>query len=148
MATVEEHYQETITQHARQILSFLRTFEALQEQIHLGKINEHQEELVGKVGDLFPAINSETEKLEIPPNRDVFHKKWLEALEHLEDAYTSFRTGSPHNLLVPNSFETDRNGDRRGDRNGRRAQLCGNQNWRITSSITWRNSFGVATARE
>ncbi len=100
MATVEEHYQETITQHARQILSFLRTFEALQEQIHLGKINEHQEELVGKVGDLFPAINSETEKLEIPPNRDVFHKKWLEALEHLEDAYTSFRTGSPHNFIV------------------------------------------------
>ena len=100
MATVETYYQETITQHAGRILSFLRTFEALQEQIHLGKINEHQEELVGKVGDLFSAINAETEKLEIPPNRDVFHKKWLEALEHLEDAYTSFRTGSPHNFIV------------------------------------------------
>ena len=100
MASVAEHYHETTTRQAEQILSFLRTFEALQEQIHLGKISQHQAELVEKVGDLFSAINAENEHLEVPPERAAFHTKWLAALEHLDDAYTSFRTGSAHNFIV------------------------------------------------
>ena len=88
MESVAERYHETMTRQAEQILSFLRTFEALQEQIHLARIPEHQAELVEKVGDLFSVINAENEHLEVPPERAAFHKQWLEALEHLDDAYT------------------------------------------------------------
>ena len=100
MASVADHYHETITRQAERILGFLRTFEALQEQIHLAKIPQHQAELVEKVGDLFTALNAQNEHLEVPPERAAFHTQWLAALEQLDDAYTSFRTGSAHNFIV------------------------------------------------
>jgi phospholipase/carboxylesterase len=40
------------------------------------------------------------EGLPVPPSLEAFHKKWREALAHLEDAYTSFLTGSEFNFLV------------------------------------------------
>ena len=91
MESVAENYHQTTTRQAEQILEFLRTFEALQEQIHLAKIPHHQAELVEQVGDLFTSLNAQNEHLEVPPERAAFHKQWLEALEHLDDAYTSFR---------------------------------------------------------
>ena len=100
MESVAENYHQTTTRQAEQILGFLRTFEALQEQIHLAKIPQHQAELVEQVGDLFTSLNTQNEGLEVPPDRADFHTHWLEALEHLEDAYTSFRTGSAHNFIV------------------------------------------------
>lgn len=100
MTDVRANYVETTTDHAGKILSFLRIFEALQQEIHLAKIEAHQKDLVGKVGDLFATINEQNENLEVPSERNTFHSKWTEALEHLEDAYTSFRTGSPHNFIV------------------------------------------------
>ena len=100
MASVADHYHETITRQAERILGFLRTFEALQEQIHLAKIPQHQAELVEQVGDLFTALSAQNEHLEIPPDRTAFHTQWLAALEQLDDAYTSFRTGSAHNFIV------------------------------------------------
>ena len=48
----------------------------------------------------FPLLNAELEGLEAPDGRAAFHKKWLEALEQLEDAYTSFLTGSEANFIV------------------------------------------------
>ena len=86
MASVADHYQETTSRQAERILEFLRTFEALQEQIHLAKIPQHQTELVEQVGDLFTDLNAQNEHLGIPPDRAAFHTQWLEALEQLEDA--------------------------------------------------------------
>ncbi len=100
MESATDHYQRTTTRQAEQILGFLRTFEALQEQIHLAKIPQHQAELVEEVGDLFTTLNTHNEGLAVPSDRTAFHTDWLEALAHLEDAYTSFRTGSAHNFIV------------------------------------------------
>ena len=86
MTDVRANYVETTTDHAGKILSFLRIFEALQQEIHLSKIEAHQKDLVGKVGDLFATINEQNENLEVPSERNTFHSKWTEALEHLEDA--------------------------------------------------------------
>ena len=74
MASVADHYHQTTTRQAEQILEFLRTFEALQEQIHLAKIPQHQAELVEQVGNLFTDLNAQNEDLEIPPERAAFHK--------------------------------------------------------------------------
>lgn len=100
MGSAADHYQETTARHAERILTFLRTFEALQERIHLAQIAKHQHELIEQVGDLFVSVRTETEMLEVPAEREAVHARWLQALEYLEDAYTTFRTGSPHNFLV------------------------------------------------
>jgi phospholipase/carboxylesterase len=103
MTASAEHYREVIGRQETQVLPFLRAFESLQEHIHLGKIKQHKEELFDQVGDLFPPVNNaleELEKLTIPPACESFHHKWREAVAHLEDAYTSFLTGSESNFLV------------------------------------------------
>ena len=100
MPTPEEHYRATIGHQEEQILPFLRVFEALQEQMHLTKLRQHKQDLLDKVGDLFPPLNTELETLTPPPGLADFQQKWREALEHLEDAYTSFLTASEFNPLV------------------------------------------------
>jgi phospholipase/carboxylesterase len=100
MATTVESYRSAIGGQEEQVLSFLRTFEALQEQIHLLKIRQHKQELLDKAGDPFPSINGELEHLTAPPGMEQFHQQWCDAVAHLEDAYTSFMTGSEFNFLV------------------------------------------------
>jgi phospholipase/carboxylesterase len=103
MTASAEHYREVIGQQEARILPFLRAFESLQEHIHLGKIKQHKQDLLDQVGDLFPPINSGLEELErstLPPELESFHHQWREAVAHLEDAYTSFLTGSEFNFLV------------------------------------------------
>ena len=101
MDSVADHYHQTTTRQAEQILGFLRTFEALQEQIHLAK-NPPASGRTGRTGGgpVHCPQYAQNEDLEVPPERAAFHKTWLEALEQLEDAYTSFRTGSAHNFIV------------------------------------------------
>jgi phospholipase/carboxylesterase len=94
------HYHAAISHQEEQILPFLRTFEALQEQMHLAKIKEHKQALFDKVGDLFPPLNTELEGLTPPAELEDFHQKWRDALAQLEDAYTSFLTASEFNPLV------------------------------------------------
>ena len=72
MASVAENYHQTTTRQAEQILGFLRTFEALQEQIHLAKIPQHQAELVEQVGDLFTALNTPERGPGSPPGPGRF----------------------------------------------------------------------------
>jgi phospholipase/carboxylesterase len=101
MAMSEEQYREMISGQETKILHFLRAFEWLQEHMHLGQIKQSKKDLFDKAGgDVFPPINAELEGLEVPSDCEEFHKKWLEALEQLEDAYTSFLTGSEVNFIV------------------------------------------------
>ena len=100
MATSAEQYRTTIAQQEEKIAHFLRTFEALQEKIHLVKIRQNKEELFDAVGDLFPPLNAEIESLTPPAGLEPFHQQWKEALEQLEDAYTSFLTGSEANFMA------------------------------------------------
>ena len=100
MATSAEQYRTTIGQQEEKIAHFLRTFEALQEKIHLVKIRQNKEELFDAVGDLFPPLNAEIESLTPPAGLESFHQQWKDALEQLEDAYTSFLTGSEANFMA------------------------------------------------
>lgn len=100
MPTPEEHYRACISRQEEHLLLFLHAFEALQEHLHLTKISQHKQDLFDQVGDLFPPLTTELEKLSVPPGLEDFHQQWREALAHLEDAYTSFLTGSEFNFLV------------------------------------------------
>ncbi len=101
MAPSEEQYRALISGQEQQILHFLRAFEWLQEHMHLGQIKQSKQDLFDKAGgDIFPPLNAELEGVEAPSGFEEFHKKWLEALEQLEDAYTSFLTGSEANFIV------------------------------------------------
>ena len=100
MALSQEQYREMISGQEKQILVFLRGFEWLQEHMHLGQIKQSKQDLFDRVGDIFPPIKAELDGLEAPSGCEDFHAKWLEALEQLEDAYTSFLTGSEVNFIV------------------------------------------------
>ena len=68
------------------------------EQIHLAKIPRIRRNLSSQVATCHrPQPRTRPGS---PPRNGPLHKTWLEALEQLEDAYTSFRTGSAHNFIV------------------------------------------------
>ena len=101
MAISAADYQAIISAQEEKILVFLRAFEWLQEHMHLGQIKQAKQDVFDRAGgDVFPPLNAALEGLEAPDGREAFHKKWLEALEQLEDAYTSFLTGSEANFIV------------------------------------------------
>ena len=101
MAISAADYQAIISAQEEKILVFLRAFEWLQEHMHLGQIKQVKQDVFDRAGgDVFPPLNAELEGLEAPDGREAFHTKWLEALEQLEDAYTSFLTGSEANFIV------------------------------------------------
>jgi len=49
MPTLEERYRAVISQQEEQLLPFLRAFEALQEQMYLAKVKQHNHDLVDNV---------------------------------------------------------------------------------------------------
>jgi phospholipase/carboxylesterase len=100
MATTETQYRTIIGQQEEQLLIFLRAFEALQEKIHFAKIKQHKQTLFDEVGDLFPPLTSALDELTPPPGLEKFHQQWREVVTHLDDAYTSFLTGSESNFFV------------------------------------------------
>lgn len=100
MPDIEASYRVAISLQEAQILTLLRAFEAIQEQMHFAKIRQHKQTLLDQVGDIFPSLNAELETLTPPPQLEQFHRQWRQALGHLEDAYTSFLTGSEHNFLI------------------------------------------------
>jgi phospholipase/carboxylesterase len=100
MPSPEERYPSVISHQEEQILTFLRTFEALQEQMHLAKIGQHKQDLFDKLGEFFPPLTTELEGLTPPRGQESFHEKWREAVAHFEDAYTSFLTASEFNPMV------------------------------------------------
>ena len=79
MPTLEECYRAVISQQEEQLLPFLRAFEALQEQLHLAKVAQHKQDLLDKVGDLFPPLNAALDGLTVPPGLEEFHQKYQAA---------------------------------------------------------------------
>lgn len=100
MTSPVDQYRATITQQEQQLLPFLRAFESLQENLHFGKLKQQKQELYDQVGDLFPPLNAALDELTPPRDLQTFHQQWRDALAQLEDAYTSFLTGSEFNFIV------------------------------------------------
>ena len=100
MTTSGAQYRDIIAQQETQLLPFLRAFESLQENLHFGKIKQHKQELYDTVGDLFPPLNTALDEVSPPEDLATFHQQWRETLAQMEDAYTSFLTGSESNFFV------------------------------------------------
>ena len=96
----EEQYRAILSHQEQQISLFLHAFETLQEKIHFAKVRQHKEDLFKEVGDLFPPLNTELDDLTPPPSLEKFHQQWRDAVMQLDDAYTSFLTGSEFNFIV------------------------------------------------
>lgn len=93
MELTSEQYQETIGHVEDKLLHFLRTFEKLQEEIHLGRVGETQSRLQESVGDLFPTLTAELAALAPPESRKSFHLRLSEAITCFAGAYTAVLSG-------------------------------------------------------
>jgi len=93
MELTEEKYVETVRQVEDKLLRFLRTFEKLQEEIHLGRVGEAQARLREAGGELFPTLGAELTALSPPPALQEFHAKLSEAAAAFAEAYATFLSG-------------------------------------------------------
>ena len=84
---VQENYRSVIVRQEGDLLRFLRAFERVQEQLHPAKFTQLQADLSQTVGDLFVRLRSELNTLEPPPERQDFHRTWLEAVGLLDTTY-------------------------------------------------------------
>jgi len=93
MEPTKEKYREAVERIEEKLLPFLRTFEKLQEEIHLGRVGEAQTRLREAGGDLFPTLTAEIAALSPPESLEEFHTKLSEAASSLAEAYTTFLSG-------------------------------------------------------
>ena len=87
---VQDDYASVIARQEADLLRFLRAFEKLQEQLHPAKFTQLQADLSQTVGDLFVRTRSELNTLKPPPDRQDFHRTWLEAVGLLDTTYGIF----------------------------------------------------------
>jgi phospholipase/carboxylesterase len=89
----DEKYIETVRRVEDKLLYFLRTFEKLQEEIHLGRVGESQARLREAVRDLFPTLTADLALLAPPESLKNFHAQFSEALTCCTEACTTFLSG-------------------------------------------------------
>jgi phospholipase/carboxylesterase len=93
MEARDEKYTAAIRGAEDKLLHFFRTFEKLQEEIHLGRVGESQARLREAGGELFPALTAELAALSPPESLNEFHAKLSEAVASCAEAYTTFLSG-------------------------------------------------------
>ena len=93
MEPTKEKYREVGQRTEEKLLPFLRTFERLQEEIHLGRVGEAQTRLREAGGDLFPQLTAELAALSPSESLKEFHSKLSEAVASCAEAYTTFLSG-------------------------------------------------------
>ncbi len=86
----EDDYRSVIARQEGEVLRFLRAFERVQEQLHPAKFTQLQADLSQTVGDLFVRLRSELNTLEPHPERQDFHRTWIEAIGLLDTTYGIF----------------------------------------------------------
>ncbi len=87
---VQDDYRSIIARQEGEVLRFLRAFEHVQEQLHPAKFTQLQADLSQTVGELFVRLRSELNGLNPPPDRQDFHRTWLEAVGLLDTTYGIF----------------------------------------------------------
>ena len=103
MEAPDDRYTERIRRAEDKLVHFLRTFETMQEEIHLSRIADAQAQLRAAVGDLFTALPAELSTLSPPESltdrsRAAFHAKLSEAVVCFADAYACFLSGAGPNF--------------------------------------------------
>ena len=94
METATDTYWSTVRKAEEQLLLFLRTFEAMQEEILLGREREAQERVRAVGENLFPLLTEEVAKLSPPEPAQEFQAKFAQAVSSCGDAYTALLRGS------------------------------------------------------
>lgn len=90
MATGDESYTAEIQRAEERLLRFLRTFETVQEELHIHRLAEAQAQLRQGAGNLFTVLPATLSALAPPSNLTGFHTRLSEAVTHLADAYALF----------------------------------------------------------
>ena len=98
MEMTEIQYQNDLQRIAEQLLPFLRTFEAVQEEIHFGREREVQERVRVVAETLFPALTTEMGEIAPPADKQGVHATLTKALSCCEEAYTALLKGSGRNF--------------------------------------------------
>ncbi len=83
MANDDSTYAGTLTTLQNEIVEFLRTFEAIQEDLRLGAVAESQAQLVGAVGDTFRRFDSTFVPLTPPAAMKDLHERLCAAITEL-----------------------------------------------------------------
>src|SRR5579859_3559950 len=100
MASENRPYAELLSSYEADILSFLRTFETIQENLKIGEVRPSQAELVAVTGDLFRRFNAGFAPLTPPDDRADFHKDFVIAIAHLERSFNLFMTAPGENWTL------------------------------------------------
>jgi enterochelin esterase-like enzyme len=94
MEAMTEKYWEVMQRAEAQLLPFLRTFEAAQEDLIIGREREVQERVRVAAEDLFPTLTEEIAKLAAPEPAQDFHPKFAQAISCCGEAYTALLKAS------------------------------------------------------
>lgn len=94
----EIEYRGDLQRIAEQLLPFLRTFEAVHEEIHFGREREAQERVRAVAETLFPALTTAIGESAPPADMQGVHATVTEALSRCEEAYTDLLKGSGRNF--------------------------------------------------
>jgi phospholipase/carboxylesterase len=92
MARDDEAYTATLTTLQHEIVNFLRTFEAIQEDLRLGAVAEMQAQLVAAVGDTFRRFDATFAPLTPPESMADLHQPLCAAITELGKACNVFMT--------------------------------------------------------
>jgi len=100
MASENRFYAELLSSYEADILSFLRTFETIQENLKIGEVRPSQAELVAATGDLFRRFNADFAPPTPPEDRTEFHQNFVIAIAHLERSFNLFMTAPGQNWTL------------------------------------------------
>ncbi len=92
MANDDSNYANTLTTLQNEIVDFLRTFEAIQEDLRIGAVAESQARLVGAVGDTFRRFDSTFMPLTPPAAMKDLHEPLCAAITELGKSCNLFMT--------------------------------------------------------
>lgn len=98
MESTESKYRETIQNAEERLLPFLRTFENVQEEIHLNRVGEAQERLRVAGNAVFPMLTTDLTAFSPPESLQDFHTKLTEAVTKCEAALNAFLSGKGANF--------------------------------------------------
>src|SRR5258708_8431414 len=90
MAPSNSDYTSRLDAFEQEIVSYLRTFESIHENLLLGQVRESQAQLVHAAGDMFRRFERDFAPLEPPDAMNDFDAKFVEAMAQIANSYALF----------------------------------------------------------
>src|SRR6266852_6745836 len=87
MAASNSDYTSRLDAFEQEIVSYLRTFESIHENLLLGQVRESQAQLVQASGDMFRRFERDFAPLEPPDAIKDFHAKFVDAMAEISKSY-------------------------------------------------------------